>query len=132
MRRVIGLVDVTEIDRIRLTPPALTQQSFLAVLALLKLTGNADNEYLCDGVIDEFTSALSKLPGACALWLVPWRFLTRNFLQVPDPTQERLDSLDRQGWKRGFVQALIQSQQSVTLCLSVSPDQKVSKNASTA
>jgi TolB-like protein/Tfp pilus assembly protein PilF len=35
----------------------------LAVLPLLNLTGNPDNEYLCDGVTDELTSALSKLPG---------------------------------------------------------------------
>jgi adenylate cyclase len=35
----------------------------LAVLPLLNLTGNPDNEYLCDGVTDELTSAVSKLPG---------------------------------------------------------------------
>jgi len=40
-----------------------TQHPSLAVLHLLNLTGNPDNEYLCDGVTDELTSALSKLPG---------------------------------------------------------------------
>jgi TolB-like protein/Tfp pilus assembly protein PilF len=40
-----------------------TQHPSLAVLPLLNLTGNPDNEYLCDGVTDELTSALSKLPG---------------------------------------------------------------------
>jgi TolB-like protein/Tfp pilus assembly protein PilF len=35
----------------------------LAVLPLLNLTGNPDSEYICDGVTDELTSALSKLPG---------------------------------------------------------------------
>jgi TolB-like protein/Tfp pilus assembly protein PilF len=39
------------------------QHPSLAVLPLLNLTGNPDNEYLCDGVTDELTSALSKLPG---------------------------------------------------------------------
>ena len=43
--------------------PASTQHPSLAVLPLLNLTGNPDNEYLCDGVTDELTSALSKLPG---------------------------------------------------------------------
>ncbi len=42
---------------------ASTQHPSLAVLPLLNLTGNPDNEYLCDGVTDELTSALSKLPG---------------------------------------------------------------------
>jgi len=35
----------------------------LAVLPLLNLTGNPDNEYFCDGVTDELTSAVSRLPG---------------------------------------------------------------------
>ena len=35
----------------------------LAVLPLLNLTGNLDNEYFCDGVTDELTSAVSRLPG---------------------------------------------------------------------
>jgi len=39
------------------------QHPSVAVLPLLNLTGNPDNEYLCDGVTDELTSALSKLPG---------------------------------------------------------------------
>ena|ERR1017187_7371264 len=39
------------------------QHLSLAVLPLLNLTGNPDNEYLCDGVTDELTSALSKMPG---------------------------------------------------------------------
>jgi TolB-like protein/Tfp pilus assembly protein PilF len=42
---------------------APSEQLSLAVLPLLNLTGNPDNEYLCDGVTDELTSALSKLPG---------------------------------------------------------------------
>jgi TolB-like protein/Tfp pilus assembly protein PilF len=42
---------------------APAQHPSLAVLPLLNLTGNPDNEYLCDGVTDELTSALSKLPG---------------------------------------------------------------------
>ena len=42
---------------------APTQNPSLAVLPLLNLTGNPDSEYLCDGVTDELTSALSKLPG---------------------------------------------------------------------
>jgi TolB-like protein/Tfp pilus assembly protein PilF len=47
----------------QLQAAALTQHPSLAVLPLLNLTGNPDNEYLCDGVTDELTSALSKLPG---------------------------------------------------------------------
>jgi TolB-like protein/Tfp pilus assembly protein PilF len=42
---------------------APNQPPSLAVLPLLNLTGNPDDEYLCDGVTDELTSALSKLPG---------------------------------------------------------------------
>lgn len=56
----------TAVYRIRsrqLQTAAPTQYPSLAVLPLLNLTGSPDNEYLCDGVTDELTSALSKLPG---------------------------------------------------------------------
>ncbi len=56
----------TAVYRIRdrqLQSAAPAQHPSLAVLPLLNLTGSTDNEYLCDGVTDELTSALSKLPG---------------------------------------------------------------------
>jgi|GEM_PF-2175431 hypothetical protein len=40
-----------------------------------------------------------------------------------------LDGLYGQGWKRCFVQTFIQSQQPITPSLSVSPYEKISKNA---
>src|SRR5271157_1694929 len=43
-----------------------------------------------------------------------------------------LNGLRCQGWERCLVQALIQSQQPVAPSLGVRPDQKVSKNSSTA
>ena len=56
------------------------QHPSLAVLPLLNLTGNPDNEYLCDGVTDELTSALSKLPGV----LVVARTSTFKFKNKPE------------------------------------------------
>lgn len=58
----------------------LAQHPSLAVLPLLNLTGNPDNEYLCDGVTDELTSALSKLPGV----LVVARTSTFKFKNKPE------------------------------------------------
>ena len=59
---VIGAI-VYWIRARQLQAAAPTQYPSLAVLPLLNLTGNPDSEYLCDGVTDELTSALSKLPG---------------------------------------------------------------------
>jgi len=59
---VIGTV-IYWIRARHLQAAASTHHPSLAVLPLLNLTGNPDNEYLCDGVTDELTSALSKLPG---------------------------------------------------------------------
>lgn len=49
--------------RTRQSQAAPNEHPSLAVLPLLNLTGNPDNEYLCDGVTDELTSAVSKLAG---------------------------------------------------------------------
>jgi hypothetical protein len=42
------------------------------------------------------------------------------------------DGLQSQGWKRGLIQAFIQSQEPITTGMSVSTNQEVSKNTSGA
>jgi len=44
-------------------PPAPSRESSIAVLPFLNLTGNQDDEYLSDGLADELTGGLSRLPG---------------------------------------------------------------------
>ena len=63
---LLATIIITAVHWMRIRQPqaaAPTQHPSLAVLPLLNLTGSPNNEYLCDGVTDELTSALSKLPG---------------------------------------------------------------------
>jgi TolB-like protein/Tfp pilus assembly protein PilF len=60
---LLAIVIVTVVYRIRTRQAGPDEHPSLAVLPLLNLTGNSDDEYFCDGVTDELTSAVSKLPG---------------------------------------------------------------------
>jgi TolB-like protein/Tfp pilus assembly protein PilF len=46
-----------------LKAPPLARQRSIAVLPFANLTGDADQEYFCDGMAEELISALSRVPG---------------------------------------------------------------------
>jgi serine/threonine-protein kinase len=79
---------------------APTQPVSLAVLPFLNLTGSPDNDYLCDGVTDELTGALSKLPGV----LVVARTSAFKFKNKPQDVRSIGEQLNVTSLLEGSVQ----------------------------